>query len=402
MQYFLFIIRSALSDLLRNKMRTFLTSLGILIGVSSVVLLLSFGLGLKEFIKQSFDNLGTNLVYLIPGQVFNRSGGGGFGAIMNPVKFDEKDFLTLKKIRTAEYIVPVFTKSVKIEANGKIDYGTLYGTSADIFPVRNLEIEYGRLFEKTEVEKRSKVIVVGPQVYEKLWNSPLEALGKSIRIENQNYKIIGILKSKGGGGFGGPNFDKFLYLPLRTAYVFNPTKIISNFIVKAPSEEAVTSYKAEITNLMKKRYSVDDFTVADSKEFIATISSIFSMLNMVLVAIGAVSLIVGGIGIMNIMYVSVTERIREIGIRRALGATEKDILYQFLSESVLLSLIGGLMGLGLSFGVLFIVQRFFPAYIDTTSMIIALITSSAIGVFFGVFPARKAAALSPMEAIRYE
>ena len=153
---------------------------------------------------------------------------------------------------------------------------------------------------------------------------------------------------------------------------------------------------------MLKRYKEDEITVADSAEFISTISSIFAILNSVLVAIGAVSLIVGGIGIMNIMYVSVTERIREIGIRRALGATEKDILYQFLAESVLLSLLGGVMGLMLSFGVVAIVQKFFPAYVDLTSSVIALGTSSFIGVFFGVFPARKAAALSPIDAIRYE
>lgn len=401
MRYFKFIIKSASMDLLRNKMRTFLTSLGILIGVSSVVLLLSFGLGLKEYIRQQFDSLGTNLVFVIPGQVFGNSGS-GFSGMRSAVQFDEKDFISLKKLRDAVFIIPIFTKSIKVEANAKVDYATLNSTTDEIFPARNLEVEYGRLFDKPEVDKKTRVIVIGPKVIEKMFDNPVLALNKSLRIEGQTFKIIGILKAKGGGGFGGPDFDKFIYMPLKTGYTLNPEKAIANFLIKAPDNKPFDQFKQEVKLQMLKRYKDDEITVADSAQFISTISSIFGILNMVLVAIGAVSLLVGGIGIMNIMYVSVTERIREIGIRRALGARENDILYQFLSESVLLSLFGGAMGLGLSFLVVLIVQKFFPAYIDLTSSIIALGTSSFIGIFFGVFPARKAAHLSPIDAIRYE
>jgi putative ABC transport system permease protein len=381
-------------------MRTFLTSLGILIGVSSVVLLLSFGLGLKAYIKGQFDSLGTNLVFVIPGQVFSNSG--GFQGMRSAIQFDEKDLVSLRKLREAIYIIPIFSKSIKVEGNAKVDYSTLFSTTDEIFPARNLEIEYGRLFDKTEVDKRTRVIVIGPKVVEKMYDNPILALNKTLRIEGQTFKIIGILKSKGGGGFGGPNFDKFVYMPLKTGYALNTDKKIAQFIVKAPDTKPFEIFKAEVKTQMLKRYEDDEVTVADSAEFISTISSIFAILNSVLVAIGAVSLIVGGIGIMNIMYVSVTERIREIGIRRALGATEKDILYQFLSESVLLSLLGGIMGLSLSFLVVAFVQQYFPAYVDLTSSLIALGTSSFIGIFFGVFPARKAAALSPIDAIRYE
>ncbi|MCX6731179.1 MAG: ABC transporter permease [Candidatus Roizmanbacteria bacterium] len=400
MNYFIFIIQSSIKDLLRSKMRTFLTSLGILIGVASVVLLLSFGLGLKAYIKGQFDSLGTNLVFVIPGQVFGNSG--GFQGMRSAVQFDERDLVSLRKLRDALFIIPVFTKSIKVEGNAKTDYATLYSTTDEIFPARNLEIEYGRLFDKPEVDKRTRVIVVGPKVIEKMYDNPILALNKSLRIEGQTFKIIGILKSKGGGGFGGPDFDKFIYMPLKTGYAFNTDKKIATFLIKAPDNKPFILFKAEVKSQMMKRYKEDEITVADSAEFITTISSIFSILNSVLVAIGAVSLIVGGIGIMNIMYVSVTERIREIGIRRALGATEKDILYQFLSESVILSLLGGIMGLGISFIVVTFVQQFFPAYVDLMSSIIALGTSSFIGIFFGVFPARKAAALSPIDAIRYE
>lgn len=400
MTYLVFVFQSAINDLLRNKMRTFLTSLGILIGVSSVVLLLSFGLGLKAYIKGQFDSLGTNLVFVIPGQVFSNSG--GFQGMRSAIQFDEKDLVSLRKLREAIYIIPIFSKSIKVEGNAKVDYSTLFSTTDEIFPARNLEIEYGRLFDKTEVDKRTRVIVIGPKVVEKMYDNPILALNKTLRIEGQTFKIIGILKSKGGGGFGGPNFDKFVYMPLKTGYALNTDKKIAQFIVKAPDTKPFEIFKAEVKTQMLKRYEDDEVTVADSAEFISTISSIFAILNSVLVAIGAVSLIVGGIGIMNIMYVSVTERIREIGIRRALGATEKDILYQFLSESVLLSLLGGIMGLSLSFLVVAFVQQYFPAYVDLTSSLIALGTSSFIGIFFGVFPARKAAALSPIDAIRYE
>lgn len=400
MKYFAFIVRTSTKDLFRNKMRTFLTSLGILIGVASVVLLLSFGLGLKEYIKQQFDSLGTNLVFIIPGQVFKSSG--GFSSMASAVKFDERDFVSLKKIRDSVFLIPVFSKSIKIEANAKVDYGTLYATTSDIFPARNLELEFGRSFDETEVNKRSRVIVIGPKVVEKMFDNPALSLGKTLRIEGQSFKVVGILKEKGGGGFGGPNLDKFVYMPFKTGYALNPDKTIASFLIKAPDTKPFEQFKKEVKDQMLRRYKDDEFTVADSAEFISTISSIFSVLNSVLVAIGAVSLIVGGIGIMNIMYVSVTERIREIGIRRALGATEKDILYQFLSESVLLSLLGGIMGLAVSFGVVAIVQNFFPAYVDFMSSLIAVGTSSFIGIFFGVFPARKAAALSPIDAIRYE
>lgn len=403
MAYFLFIVKSALKDLFKNKMRTFLTSLGILIGVASVVLLLAFGMGLKTYIKGQFDSLGTNLIFVLPRKVFSQ--GGGFsssGGLGGGIRFDEKDYFSLKRIREAEFVVPAFTKSVKIEANGKTEYSTFYATNDEIFQARNLTIKYGSVITKTEVEKRNKVIVIGPKLAEKLFGSAEYALGNTVRIDSQAFKVIGVLEAKGGGGFGGPDFDTFAYASYKFAYSINPNKTFSTMLLKAKNEETIPILKARTIEVLKKRYKEDDFQVAESTEFINTISSIFSVLNMFLVAIGAISLIVGGVGIMNIMYVSVTERIKEIGIRRALGATRRDILFQFLAESVLLSLIGGFIGLLIATGLILLIRRFFPAAIDITSMLVAIGTSSFIGIFFGVFPARKAANLSPMDAIRYE
>ncbi|MDH7476535.1 MAG: ABC transporter permease [Microgenomates group bacterium] len=398
--YFLFIIKNAFSDLLKNKLRAFLTTLGIVIGVSSVVLLLAFGLGLKQYIADQFNNLGTNLVFVLPGQVFNRSG--GFSSIRSSMTFEEKDFQNLKKAKKAIDVVPIFQKTTLVKALGKEQAATLYGTSDEIFAVRNLIPKYGEVFKKTDLEKKSKVVVMGPEIAEKIFDNQELAVNQKIRIEDQTFKVIGVLESKGGGGLGGPNLDTFLYIPYKTIFNITGKKNFTTFLLKAESEKDIEDLKKEAKEIMLKRYKEDDFSVADSKEIISTIQSIFSVLNMVLVGIGAVSLIVGGVGIMNIMYVSVTERTREIGIRRALGALEKDILFQFLFESILLSLIGGIIGLAISCLIVYFVRFFFPALIDIKSVFLAIFVSSAIGIFFGIFPARKAARLSPIEAIRYE
>jgi putative ABC transport system permease protein len=400
MKYFIFLIKSAISDLMKNKVRAFLTTLGIVIGVMAVVLLLAFGVGLKNYIAQQFNNLGTNLVFVLPGQVFNRAG--GFSGIRSSVTFDEKDYLALKKAKNAVAVVPVFQKTAIVKAMGKEEVTTLYGTSEEIFVIRNLNPQYGEVFKKTDLEKKGKVVVLGPEIAKKLFGNEEIALGQKVRIEEQTFRIIGVLESKGGGGLGGPNFDMFVYVPYKTIFNITGKKNFNTFSLKTESEEKVELLKQEIKEIMLKRYNEDDFSVADSREIISTVQAIFSVLNMVLVGIGAVSLIVGGIGIMNIMYVSVTERTREVGIRRALGAFKKDILYQFLLEAVFLSLIGGIIGIIVSYGIVFFVKYFFPAEITITSMLLAISVSSVIGVFFGVFPAKKAADLSPIEAIRYE
>jgi len=403
MAYLIFIVKTALEDFKRNKVRTLLTSLGILIGVASVVLLTALGLGLKKFISQQFESLGTNLLIVFPGKILGESGGfrPGGGAL-GGAEFDERDVKRLERIDNAEYVVPVFTKTVEVSWGSQSEFGDLFATSADMFVIRNLEAEEGVLFRNTDVAKRSKIVVIGPKISEKLFSSNSDAIGKNIKIESQSFKIVGITKSKGGGGLGGPDFDSFIYMPYSAAISFNPSKTFFSLYVKAPNEESIEPLKLAVERTLVKRYDEGDFSVVEQTEILDAVTSIFAVLNNVLVLIGAISLVVGGIGIMNIMYVSVVERIKEIGIRRAIGATKRDILVQFLTESVLLSLIGGIGGILVSAVIVLLINRFFPAVISATSVLVAFGVSSLVGIVFGVFPARKAANMSPIEAIRYE
>jgi len=400
MTYFFFIIKSALEDFRRSKMQTFLTSLGILIGVFAVVTLTAMGLGFKKYISDQFDALGTNTLFVAPGKLLESGGFGASSLLGN--RFDLKDFNRLKRVRSITAITPLSSKSGTAKGSKKSEFVTMFFSSEAFFNISGFDIDKGRLFEKRDVGKRAKVVVAGPKIAEKLFGSIGEAIDKKVTIDGVTFTIVGVIKSKGGGGFGGPDYDSYFFGPYTTGFIFDPDKKFIRFAMKTDENLPIATVKEEVKSEMLKRYKDDQFSIIEPTEILSVVNGIFGILNLVLVAIASISLLVGGIGIMNIMYVTVSDKTKEVGIRRAIGARKNDILFQFIVEAVALSILGGALGLGLAYIGILIVQPYFPAYMDVTSVTLALGVSTLIGVVFGVLPARKAANLEPVEAIRYE
>lgn len=400
LNYLFFIIKNAFYDLLRNKLRTLLTTLGVVIGVASVIILVSFGLGLKKYIADQLETFGTNLIMIFPGRSFE----GGFppaGGFLGGTKFDLNDVRRLKKLDSLSVVVPGYEKIAPLEAEGNSKMYEIIGSTEEIFEILKFEIGKGEFFNRAHVRRKSKVIVLGAGPAEKLFGGAEDALGKRVKIENQSFEVIGITKSEGGVGFG-PTVDDHALIPYTAVLSSNPGKKFIALYALAKSNDQVEEAKEEAEEALLERYGEDDFSVIDQKEMLDVISSIFDVVNKVVISIAAISLVVGGVGIMNIMYVSVSEKTNEIGIRRAFGATKRDVLLQFLTESVVLAALGGVVGIGISFLVVQFVQNLFPAYINLTSVLLAVGVSSAIGLLFGILPAKRASEMSPIEAIRYE
>ncbi len=400
MSYFLFIIKSAFEDFRRSKMQTFLTSLGILIGVFAVVTLTAMGLGLKKYISDQFDSLGTNTLFVAPGKLLEGGGMGTSSLLGN--RFDLKDLNNLKRVRSVKSITPLASKSGTAKGTKDSEFSTIFFSSEAFFDISGFEIDKGRFLDKRDVDKRAKVLVAGPKIAEKLFGTISEAIDKKVTIDNVSFTIVGVIKSKGGGGFGGPDYDSYFFGPYTTGFIFDPDKKFIRFAMKTDENMNISTVKEEVKNAMLKRYKEDEFSIVEPTEILSVVNGIFGIMNIVLVAIASISLLVGGIGIMNIMYVTVSDKTKEVGIRRAIGARKNDILFQFIVEAVALSILGGALGLGLAYVGILLVQPFFPAYMDITSVSLALGVSTIIGVVFGVLPARKAANLEPVEAIRYE
>lgn len=393
---FIHLAKSAIDDFKRNKIKTALTSLGIMIGVMSVVLLIGLGLGLKNYIESQFNSMGANLVMIMPGSGFSGTSGGA--GTVGGAKFDERDYSSLKRIPDAKYIVPVFMKMAGVEAGGTKKTAYILGVSEDYFGLMNKKVIDGELFTRADVTAGTKVGVLGYTLADDLFAAPEDAVGKTVRFESLRVKVLGVMEKSGD-----TDQDGAVILPYRTTYgSLNPDKTFWAMYIGVESKDEVNNVKKEAKDTLLKRYKEDDFSVTEQSELLSMINQIFGILNTVLIAIGSISLLVGGIGIMNIMYATVTERTREIGIRRAIGATERDILFQFLTESTILSVFGGIAGLILASIIILIVRLFFPAAINLVSVLVTVGISSGIGIFFGVFPARRAARLTPIEAIRFE
>ncbi len=397
------LLKSSFRSILKNKSRTILTSLGIIIGVTSVILLTSIGNGLKKYVTDQFDSLGANSIYISPGKVFNDDGGFSQSGTIMITSFTQKDVSNLeRKIKNADIspasaVFANISSSFSTQKNIEIDGSTeSFGKNNNLSPSEG----NGRWFTKEENDKKTPVIILGYQLAQDLFPKS-NPLGKKVIIKGKTLKVIGVSDQK-GASFGGPSFDKQGYVPINVVFDLSGNDDINSIIVKVKNKDLIEKTKKEITNIMLEKYDEDAFSVFDSSQLLNSINSIINVLTIGLTGIAAISLVVGGIGIMNIMLVSVTERTREIGLRKAIGAYPRAILIQFLIEAVILSCLGGLVGIILGYLGTLAIKPFFPAQVTISSVILAFSVSSLVGIIFGVAPARKASKLSPIEALRYE
>ncbi|OGD95927.1 hypothetical protein A3A48_03785 [Candidatus Curtissbacteria bacterium RIFCSPLOWO2_01_FULL_37_9] len=392
--------RTAFSALLRNKVRSALTMLGIIIGVSSVILLISLGAGLQKSITAQFEKLGTGTLYVVPGK-FGEGGGlaGGSGMSTNKFKFSDADRIK-REINNISAVTPGIESITSVEYRGGKRKGVIFlAIDSSFFAIGDYNVKQGRFFTENENKNAKRVVIVGQTIVEKLMGG-VNPLNKQISVRGKKYKIIGVLEKQ--GSIVGQDQDNMVILPAETANrqigFDRPTWIL----VKASSNEIIPTVKKDIEKLLLNRLTDDDFTVLTQEESLNIAEQILGIVRVVFVGIAAISLVVGGIGISNIMFVSVTERTREIGLRKAVGAAPGDIFIQFLIEAVTLSFAGGAIGLLLaSIGTL-AARLFMPAVVTPFAVILAISFSVAVGIIFGVVPALRASKLEPIEALRYE
>jgi putative ABC transport system permease protein len=399
----------ALVSLTSNKLRSGLTILGIVIGVGAVIAMLAIGTGAENSITGEIQGIGTNLLFVFRG---------GSEDVRNPQPLTLGDANTLADPFQAPSIVgvaPALQGSGEVSFAGEKKITSILGVTPDYGPVRNYQVSEGEFINEAHMLGRSAVVILGVDVAEALFSRSAGLTGETIRIEGQPFRVIGILEEKGGGSFGSE--DDQIIVPLTTAQarlIKRSTRDrVDLILVQAISAEAVPQTIEEISQILRYRHRTeigkDDFTIFSQQDFLDFAESITGVLTIFLGGIAAISLLVGGIGIMNIMLVSVIERTREIGLRKAMGARKRDIMIQFLTESSLLSLIGGLLGITLGWLIGVIVGQIAAAnnadivpVIGLNDVLLATLFSAAVGLFFGLYPANRAARLEPVEALRYE
>ena len=392
----------ALKALNNNKLRCFLTMLGIIIGVASVITMLAIGQGSKRSIQAQISEMGSNMIMIQPGADM-RGGVRQDASAMETLKLQDYEDI----VNETRY---VSATSPSVNSSGQVIYGannaptTVYGISPDYMEIRRYEVEDGDMFSDQDVQTAAKVCVIGKTVVDNLFPGGENPVGKVIRFQKLPFRVVGVLKSKGYNSMGMDQDDLIL-----APYTTIQKKILQGITCSALKEEYTDQAIDEISEILRRNHRLretddDDFTIRSMQELSTMLTSTTDIMTTLLAAVAGISLLVGGIGIMNIMYVSVTERTREIGLRMSIGAKGMDILAQFLIESILISVTGGLIGVLFGVGAALVVNvvAHFPIYIQPWSVLLSFVVCTVTGVFFGWYPAKKAAQLDPIEAIRYE
>ena len=394
----------ALEGMVSNKLRTFLTMLGIIIGVGSVIAMVSLGLGMQEQVKENISSMGSNLLIVMSG---GRTANGQRIASGSGAKLTYEDAKAIEKnVDGIKYVAPGVQSSYQLVAGNQNWNTSVQGYTPNIIEIRNYTIADGRMF--TEREMSSRVCVIGKTVADNLYPDG-NAVGQLVRINKAPFQVIGVMGAKGQSSMG-QDQDDVVFIPLTTAMqrLMGLTSV-RNITIQCENENTINQVQSDVITLLRTRHKIkngedDDFTVRNLAEIIKTAQETTGSITLLLAIVAAISLLVGGIGIMNIMLVSVTERTREIGIRKALGATYKDILLQFLVESMVIGVTGGTTGMILGVIVSSIVAHVigWKVVISGLAIVISVLFSVGIGLFFGLYPAKKAALLDPIDALRYE
>jgi len=391
-----------------NKVRSGLTVLGIVIGIGSVIAMIAIGQGSQDSIESRIQSLGSNLIMVVPGA---QRGPGvqvsqGRGSAQSLTR-EDADAIA-KEIPSAKGVSPELSGRYQVTAKGANTNTSIIGTIGAYPIIRNIEIAEGNFLSDQDVKSRAKVAVLGPTVATDLFGEGVSPVGKTIRIKQILFKVIGVTKAKGGSGFNNP--DDTVLVPLTTAQQFlSGNTYVSTISVQATDTESMTALQQQITDLLLDRHHISDpqaadFSTINQADIVSAASAVTGTFTILLGSVAAISLLVGGIGIMNMMLTTVTERTREIGLRKAIGAKRGDISRQFLMEAVLLTLIGGIIGVAFGWLVSFTVNQAvgIASSVSLSSILLACSVSAVIGIVFGYYPARRASLLSPIEALRYE
>ena len=400
------LIKMAALSLVANKLRTLLTMLGIIIGVAAVIAMVSVGMGVRSNVVSSISRLGSNMLIIMAGSS-NRGGVRGAAGSITTLTYD--DAMAIKdKIKNIDYVSPTAQGSYQIVYGHENWNSSVIGVIPEYSAIQSLTMQSGIFFTERDVEVRNRVAVIGPTVATNLFNT-VNPVGKKIRVGNAPYTVIGLLASK-GQSTGGQDQDDVVLIPLTTAQErLMGITYVRTINVQVSSQDKMDEVQANIEKLLRQRHRIregneDDFNVRNMTSLMETMTQTTTMITLLLGSIAGISLVVGGIGIMNIMMVSVTERTREIGIRKAIGATYNSIMLQFLIESTMISILGGIIGIFIGVGAAMSISKFgnFTTVISSASIIASFGFSLFVGIVFGMLPARKAAKLDPIDALRYE